>query len=81
MSLLSTAARLNTANQLNIWNTSCKEAMNTAKSTFTAIYSQKVSMEGNPEYTTEDIAEVDAILIELNTLAKSLIAPDNTPIV
>jgi len=76
MSLLSTAERLNTANQLNTWNTSCVNSMNQAKSTFTSIYTQKVAMETNPEYTPEDIAEVDAMLTKINELAKTLIAPE-----
>lgn len=72
MSLLSQAQRLNTANQLANWNEQCKSAMSTAKSTYTSIAVQLEAMKVNPEYTPEDIAEVTAILTELNTLAVSL---------
>ena len=72
MSLLSTASRLNTANQLTSWNTQCKQAMEQAKSTFTSIATQRTAMVDNADYTPEDIAEVDAMLTELNTLAISL---------
>lgn len=36
-------------------------------------------METNKDYTAEDLAEVDAMLTELNTLAKELIAPSVVP--
>ena len=71
-SLLSTASRLNTANQLNTWNTQCIQAMQQAKTSFTSIATQRAAMVNNPDYTPEDIAEVDNILTELNTLAVSL---------
>lgn len=72
MSLLSTASRLNTANQINTWNNQCIQAMQSAKSAFTSIATQRTAMVNNPDYTPEDIAEVDNILTELNTLAESL---------
>ncbi len=72
MSLLSTASRLNTANQLTTWNTQCMQAMQSAKTAFTSIATQRLAMVDNPDYTAEDIAEVDAILVELNTMAISL---------
>lgn len=72
MSLLSTASRLNTANQITAWNIRCIQAMEQAKSTFTSIATQRMAMENNPEFTAEDISEVDAILSNLNTLAISL---------
>ena len=75
MSILSTASRLNTANQLTSWNTQCMGAMQQAKSTYTSIATQRASMVDNPEYTPDDIAEVDAMLTELNTMAVSLTAP------
>lgn len=71
-SLLSTASRLNTANQLTTWNTQCMQAMQSAKTAFTSIATQRLAMVDNPDYTAEDIAEVDAILVELNTMAISL---------
>ena len=75
MSLLATASRLNTANQLTSWNTSCINAMNQAKSTYSSIATQRLAMQSNPDYTPEDIAEVDALLDALNALALTLIAP------
>lgn len=72
MSLLSTASRLNTANQLTNWNIQCRQAMEQAKLAFTSIATQRLAMVDNPEYTPEDIAEVDAMLTELNTMAVSL---------
>lgn len=72
MSLLSTSSRLNTANQLTTWNTQCMQAMQQAKTAFTSIATQRLAMVDNPDYTAEDIAEVDAMLIELNTMAVSL---------
>jgi len=72
MSLLSTASRFNTANQITAWNIRCIQAMEQAKSTFTSIATQRAAMVDNPEYTPEDISEVDAILVELNTMAVSL---------
>lgn len=75
MSFLSNVAKMNSANQLTAWNTSCINAMNQAKSTFSSIASQRVAMEKNTDYTQEDKDEVDAMLLNLNTLAKELIAP------
>ena len=72
MSLLSTASRLNTANQLTTWNTQCMQAMQQAKSSFISIATQRAAMVDNPDYITEDIAEVDAMLTELNVMAVSL---------
>ena len=72
MSLLWTASRLNTANQITTWNTQCRQSMEQAKSAFSSITTQRAAMVDNPEYTEEDIAEVDTILTELNTLAISL---------
>lgn len=72
MSLLSTASRLNTANQLTTWNTQCIQAMEQAKQTYTSIATQRLAMVDNPEYSPEDISEVDAMLTNLNTLAISL---------
>lgn len=72
MSLLSTASRLNTANQLTTWNTSCIQAMSQAKSLYISIATQRASMESNPEYTPDDIEEVDAMLAELNTMLAEL---------
>ena len=72
MSLLSTASRLNTDNQISSWNDQCKQAMVQAKSAFTSIATQRSAMVDNPDYTSEDIAEVDIILTELNALAVSL---------
>lgn len=75
MSFLTTVAKINTANQLTAWNTSCIQAMQQAKQTFSSIYAQRIAMETNTDYTAEDLAEVDAMLLNLNTLAKELIAP------
>lgn len=72
MSILSTASRLNTANQLTAWNTQCKQAMEQAKSLYTSIATQRMAMVDNPDYTPEDVSEVDAMLTELNTMAVSL---------
>ena len=72
MSLLSTASRLNTANQLTTWNTQCIQAMSQAKQTYTSIATQRLAMVDNPEYTPDDVAEVDKMLTELNTMAISL---------
>ena len=86
MSILSTASRLNTANQLTTWNTQCIQAMQNAKTSFTSIATQRAAMLDNVEYTPEDIAEVDAMLVELNTMAVSLtvsqpiITPEATPV-
>ena len=78
-SLLSTASRLNTANQINTWNNSCIQAMASAKSLYTSIATQRAAMLDNPDYTAEDIAEVDAMLTELNAMAVSL--PVSQPVV
>lgn len=48
------------------------QAMQSAKTAFTSIATQRLAMVDNPDYTAEDIAEVDAILVELNTMAISL---------
>lgn len=72
MSLLSTASRLNTANQLSSWNDQCKSSMAQAKSAFISMATQRAAMVDNPDYSPEDVAEVDAMLTELNTLAVSL---------
>ena len=79
MSFLTTVAKINTANQLTAWNTSCVQAMQQAKQTFSSIYAQRVAMETNTDYTADDLAEVDKLLMELNRLAKELIAPVVTP--
>lgn len=72
MSLLWTASRLNTANQITTWNTQCRQSMEQSKSASSSIATQRAAMVDNSEYTEEDIAEVDTILTELNTLAISL---------
>lgn len=72
MSLFSIASRLNTVNQLTTWNTQCMQVMSQAKSLYTSIATQRASMVDNPDYTAEDIAEVDAMLTELNAMAVSL---------
>lgn len=72
MSLLSTASRLNTANQITSWNNQCIQAMSQAKSLYTSIATQRTSMLDNPEYTTDDVSKVDAMLVELNEMAVSL---------
>lgn len=84
MSLLSTASRLNAANQINTWNNQCIQAMQQAKSAFTSIATQRTAMLDNVEYTPEDIAGVDAMLTELNAMAISLTVSQpvvETPIV
>ena len=48
------------------------QAMQSAKIAFTSIATQRLAMVDNPEYTRDDVAEVDAILTELNTMAVSL---------
>lgn len=73
MSLIATANRLNTANQLKNWYEQTVNSMNQAKTTYTSIYSQKLAMGNNSEYSEEDLAEVDNLLVELNKLAKTLI--------
>lgn len=71
---MSTADRLNTANQLKAWNESTIASMNQSKQSFTSIATQRASMVLNTvDYTPADIAEVDAMLANLNTLAKTLI--------
>lgn len=80
MSLLSTASRLNTANQITAWNTQCKQAMEQAKQAFTSIATQRLTMVDNPEYTPDDIAEVDTMLTELNTMAVSLTVSQPAPV-
>lgn len=79
MSLLSTASRLNTANQLTTWNNSCIQAMSQAKSLYTSIATQRMAMVDNPDYTPEDIAEVDTMITELNTMAVSLTVSQPVP--
>ena len=79
MSFLSTVAKINTANQLTAWNTSCIQAMNQAKSTFSSIAIQRVAMETNTEYSQDDKDAVDGMLLALTELAKGLIAPEATP--
>ena len=48
------------------------QAIQQAKSAFTSIATQRLAMVDNPDYTAEDIAEVDAMLTELNVMAVSL---------
>lgn len=74
MTLLSTASRLNTANQLTAWNKSCEQSMAQAKTSYESIKAQRLAMTTNAEYTAEDIAEVDALLTDLNLKAQELIA-------
>ncbi len=73
MSLLSTASRLNTANQLNEWNRQALSSMASSKQAFTQIATQLEAMRDNPDYLPEDIAEVEAMLLAIVTEAKSLI--------
>ena len=79
MTLLATAERLNTANQLKSWYEQTVNNMNQAKTTYTSIYNQRVAMSTNPEYIAEDLVEVDNLLVKLNTLAKTLII-EETPV-
>jgi len=73
MSLLSTASRLNTANQLTEWNKQALASMGQAKQYFTQIATQLESMRDNPDYLPEDIAEVEAMKENIITEAKLLI--------
>ena len=73
MSFLIDAEKLNAANQINAWNTQAMGAMAQAKSAFVSIRNQRVSMEGNSDYSPSDILEVDNILLNLNALANTLI--------
>ena len=73
MSLLSQASRLNTANQINTWNTLALESMGTAKQNFTSLATQRIAMEGNKDFDDSDRAELDTILANLIDMAKSLI--------
>lgn len=72
MTLIQDANRLNTANQLKSWNDNAINNMSIAKQNYDSIAAQKIAMENNPEYTEEDILEVEKLLINLNALATSL---------
>lgn len=72
MSLISMVNKLNTANQINAWNREAIASMQSAKTNYDSLVAQKLSMIDNPEFTQEDIEEVENILTTLNTLASSL---------
>jgi len=72
MTLIKTADRLNTANQLKTWNEQAINSMNSAKGYFSSILNQKDAMINNTDYTEDDINEVNAILEELQKLALEL---------
>lgn len=54
-------------------------AMQQAKSAYTSISNQRTAMVDNPDYTPEDIAEVDTMITELNTMAVSLTVSQPVP--
>lgn len=72
MSLIKMAERLNAANQITTWNNQCMLAMQQAKSAYTSISNQRTAMADNPDYTSEEVAEIDTMLTDLNAMAVSL---------
>lgn len=72
MSLIKMAERLNAANQITVWNNQCMLAMQQAKSAYTSISNQRTAMVDNPDYTSEEVAEIDTMLTDLNAMAVSL---------
>ncbi len=72
MSLIKIAERLNAANQITAWNNQCMLAMQQAKSAYTSISNQRTAMVDNPDYTSEEVAEIDTMLTDLNAMAVSL---------
>lgn len=72
MTLMQTASKLNTANQLDTWNKQAITAINSAKEHFNSILTQRDAMIDNPDYSEDDINEVNEILLKLNEIAISL---------
>jgi phage gp37-like protein len=72
MTLLLEAERLNTATQIKNWNDAAISYMNMAKENYNKIVAQKEAMLNNVDYTTNDITEIENLLLNLNTIANSL---------
>lgn len=73
MSFILQAQKTNSALQIQSWFEASKNAMVNAKSSYDSIKTQLESMKTNVDYTTEDITEVENILLELNSIASSMI--------
>jgi len=73
MSFLSEASRQNTANQVNTWNLQAINSMEEAKRNFLLIQAQREAMQNNPDFDDSDRTEMDTILSNIVSIAKSLI--------
>jgi len=73
MSLFSMADKISTVQQIQSWNNQAIQSMNQAKSAVDSLKAQLVAMSTNPDYSKAECAEVQAMLISIVDLAKSLI--------
>ena len=75
MALLNMADKLNTANQITKWNEEAVNWIMNVKSNFDKLTTQIEAMKINPEYTTEDILEVEWLKTNILALVNSLVNP------
>lgn len=69
---LTSTDKQNTALQLKSWADSATSSMQSAKNYFESIKTWLITVQDNPEYTKEELAEVIAMTTELRNLALSL---------
>ena len=73
MSFLLSAELLESATKIKSWHTSAVFSMNQVKENYTSLATQLEAMKTNPNYTSEDCAEVENMLVSIVDLARSLL--------
>jgi hypothetical protein len=72
MSLFAQFQKNKTVEQIQSWNNQAIQSMNQAKSSVDSLKAQLVAMSTNPDYTPAECAEVQAMLVSIVNLSKSL---------
>lgn len=73
MSFLQQADKFQTAQQIKSWVTQATSSMQTAQDCVVRLKAQRIAMTTNPDFTPEDIQDVDTEIGKLLTLANELI--------
>lgn len=73
MSFLQQAEKIQTAQQIQAWINQANTSMQNAKECVIKLKTQRWAMVNNPEYSEEDINELDTAIISLISVANELI--------